>query len=72
MIQRLVVCCDGTWNSPDQPSGSDGAPTNVTKLALGVAPRDGDGGTQRVHYDPPQLREFLASGGKVTEVRDVP
>ena len=50
MSRRLVVCCDGTWNSPDQPSGSDGAPTNVTKLALGVAGRDGEGTEQRVHY----------------------
>jgi uncharacterized protein (DUF2235 family) len=27
MSKRLVVCCDGTWNTPDQSS-----PTNVSKL----------------------------------------
>lgn len=31
MGKRLVVCCDGTWNTPDQ-----SAPTNVTKFAMGV------------------------------------
>ena len=37
MTKRLVLCCDGTWNTPDQTH-----PTNVTKLALAVAPRAGD------------------------------
>ncbi len=45
MGKRLVVCCDGTWNSPDQD-----APTNVTKLALAVARRDEAGVEQRVFY----------------------
>ena len=27
MSKRLIVCCDGTWNTPDQPS-----PTNVAKI----------------------------------------
>ena len=45
MSKRLVVCCDGTWNFPDQQS-----PTNVTKVALAVAPEDHTGGEQRVFY----------------------
>jgi uncharacterized protein (DUF2235 family) len=45
MPKRLVVCCDGTWNTPDQTS-----PTNVTKIALAVAPTDEDGIEQRVFY----------------------
>ena len=45
MGKRLVVCCDGTWNTPDQTS-----PTNVTKLALAVAERGSDGTDQRVFY----------------------
>jgi hypothetical protein len=45
MTKRLVVCCDGTWNFPDQKS-----PTNVTKIALAVAPEDKDGVEQRVFY----------------------
>lgn len=47
MPKRLVVCCDGTWNRPDQPSGS---PTNVSKLALGLAREDGDGARQLLLY----------------------
>ena len=44
-MKRLVVCCDGTWNVPDQNS-----PTNVVKLALAVAAHDGAGVEQRVFY----------------------
>ncbi|NIH80082.1 DUF2235 domain-containing protein [Amycolatopsis viridis] len=47
MTKRLVICCDGTWNTPDQP-----APTNVSRLALGVAPVDAAGREQRVYYHP--------------------
>jgi uncharacterized protein (DUF2235 family) len=35
-VKRLVVCCDGTWNRPDEKS-----PTNVAKMALAVAEEDG-------------------------------
>ncbi len=45
MSKRLVLCCDGTWNSPDQKS-----PTNVTKLALAIAPVDAMGREQRIFY----------------------
>lgn len=45
MSKRLVVCCDGTWNTPDQI-----CPTNVTKLALAVAAQGIDGKEQRVFY----------------------
>lgn len=44
MAKNLVVCCDGTWNLPDQPSK-----TNVTKVALAVRPQ-ADGVEQRVYY----------------------
>lgn len=50
MSKRLVVCCDGTWNSPDQLSGGQPAPTNVVKLALAVAPTDSSGIVQRMYY----------------------
>jgi uncharacterized protein (DUF2235 family) len=49
MSKRLVVCCDGTWNTPDQLSG-DLASTNVTKIALAIAPRDLSGREQRIYY----------------------
>jgi uncharacterized protein (DUF2235 family) len=45
-VKRLVVCCDGTWNNPDQVS-----PTNVTKIALAIADRDSSGVEQRVFYN---------------------
>ncbi len=50
MPKRLVLCCDGTWNMPDQESGGRSCPTNVTKLALGVAGNADDGKEQRVFY----------------------
>jgi uncharacterized protein (DUF2235 family) len=50
MPKRLVLCCDGTWNTPDQASGGRPSPTNVTKLALAVADRADDGQEQRVFY----------------------
>jgi uncharacterized protein (DUF2235 family) len=34
--KRIVVCCDGTWNKPDQQR-----PTNVFKASRAVRPRDG-------------------------------
>jgi len=46
MPKRLVVCCDGTWNYPDQLG-----PTNVVKVALTVAPQDPAGVEQRVYYE---------------------
>lgn len=46
MAKRLVVCCDGTWNTADQQHA-----TNVTKFALAVAASGDDGVEQRVFYD---------------------
>jgi uncharacterized protein (DUF2235 family) len=51
MSRRLVVCCDGTWNEPDRNSRGGGGPTNVTKLALGVAGQDAEGNEQLIHYE---------------------
>ena len=45
MSKRLVICSDGTWNTPDQV-----CPTNVTKLALAVADEGDAGNEQRVFY----------------------
>ena len=50
MSKRLVLCCDGTWNTPDQQSGGRPCPTNVTKLALAVADAGDDGKEQIVFY----------------------
>ncbi|MGW4064074.1 DUF2235 domain-containing protein [Amycolatopsis sp. NPDC004747] len=45
MAKRLVICCDGTWNSLRQP-----APTNVGQLQKVVAAADPAGTEQRVYY----------------------
>src|SRR5215467_11398867 len=52
MSQRLVVCCDGTWNTPDQAIAGKPCPTNVTKLALSIASGDCAGIRQCVYYHP--------------------
>jgi uncharacterized protein (DUF2235 family) len=50
-MKRLVVCCDGTWNRPDQVNKGVAAPTNVAKFALALADRDEDGNEQVLHYE---------------------
>jgi hypothetical protein len=42
--KRLIICCDGTWNTPDRP-------TNVVKLVRGILPVANDGMHQVVFYD---------------------
>ena len=37
MPKRLVICCDGTWNTPDQVEDGVPALTNVAKVALAVS-----------------------------------
>ena len=51
MTKRLVVCCDGTWNTPDQRRGGVCSPTNVAKIAAGLAREDADGAPQLLHYE---------------------
>ncbi len=50
MPKQLVVCCDGTWDVPDQLNGGIAAPTNVAKLALGIATDEASG--QLLYYEP--------------------
>jgi uncharacterized protein (DUF2235 family) len=50
MAKRLVVCCDGTWNTPDQASGGKPSATNVTKVARAVAREDAAGTAQLMYY----------------------
>ncbi len=45
-LRRLIVCFDGTWNTPD--NGAN--PTNVVKLLRSIKSRDGDV-PQIVFYD---------------------
>lgn len=45
-MKRIVVFCDGTWNSRDQPN-----PTNVARMAQAVRSRADDGTVQVSLYD---------------------
>lgn len=49
-MKRLIVCCDGTWNRPDQEDKGTPSPTNVVRLAFRVAKRDA-GVPQILFYD---------------------
>jgi uncharacterized protein (DUF2235 family) len=42
----LIVCLDGTWNSPD-----NGHATNVVKIMRAIAPVDEQGVPQIAFYD---------------------
>lgn len=45
MSKRLIICCDGTWNTAGQR-----APTNVTAFYDAIAPRAPDGTVQEPYY----------------------
>lgn len=58
--KRLIVCCDGTWNTPAQTDRGRLAPTNVVRLARaldddfdrpGPLQAPADGYRQKVFYD---------------------
>src|SRR2546425_10251784 len=50
-MKRIVVCCDGTWNRPDQVHDGLVCASNVTKIARCIAPLDATGIPQVVFYD---------------------
>lgn len=56
--RRLVVCFDGTWNTPDKSSSV----TNVVKIVRAITPRDGDVG-QITFYD-----RGVGTGGPVDKI----
>lgn len=43
-MKRLIVCSDGTWNTPEKES-------NVYKMWRAIAPKDASGDIQKVFYD---------------------
>lgn len=51
-MRNLVVCCDGTWNTPDMKDGGIPSPTNVYKLWGAVESEDPKGKEQRKYYHP--------------------
>lgn len=45
-MKRLIICCDGTWNTPQLKDV-----TNVVHIARAIKPRSADGTEQVVFYD---------------------
>lgn len=45
-MKRIIICSDGTWQSPESKY-----PTHVMRLARGIAPEDAKGNKQVVYYD---------------------
>src|SRR5690349_19334729 len=61
MFKKLVVCCDGTWNWPDQEQ-----PTNVIKTVRAVQSTDREGNPQIVYYH----EGVGTQGGRVRRIMD--
>ena len=51
-MANIVICCDGTWNTPDQLDKGVPAPTNVVRLHNAVAPTDAKSVSQEKYYHP--------------------
>ena len=51
-MKRLIISCDGTWNTPDQEEGGRKCPTNVVKFHNSVLPVDSAGVKQETYYHP--------------------
>ncbi|MEN3973727.1 DUF2235 domain-containing protein [Emcibacter sp. SYSU 3D8] len=49
---NLIVCCDGTWNTPGDKEGVVPSPTNVVKLYNALAAADAAGVPQQRYYHP--------------------
>jgi uncharacterized protein (DUF2235 family) len=51
-MANIVICCDGTWNTPDQLDKGVPAPTNVVRLYNTLADADDHGQRQESYYHP--------------------
>lgn len=51
-MKRIAICADGTWDNVDRVDAATGKPrpTNVTKMARAILPRDASGVDQVVYY----------------------
>jgi hypothetical protein len=63
-VRHLVVCCDGTWNTPEQEQGGVPTPTNVVRLHHALDESE----NQLRYYHPgvgtgPGLVDRLRGGG---------
>ena len=62
--KKIIICCDGTWNSPNQEKDNRPVPTNVVKLVRAIKPISADGINQIVFYD----QGVGTSGGPVARM----
>lgn len=51
-MKRLIVCCDGTWNNPEQENNGISSSTNVVKIYNAIAEVDSDAVKQLKYYHP--------------------
>lgn len=51
-MRHLLVCADGTWNTPDQQEDGVPTPTNVVRFYNAAADADADGNPQLKYYHP--------------------
>lgn len=51
-MRNLVICCDGTWNTPEQMDQGVPVPTNVVRLYNCLADRTPEGLEQLRYYHP--------------------
>lgn len=51
-MKNLIICCDGTWNTPDQADNGVPIPTNVVRLFNCLADEDAAGTVQHRYYHP--------------------
>jgi len=52
LMRNIVICCDGTWNTPEQETDGVPTPTNVVRLFNAVAEKDAKGHQQVKYYHP--------------------
>jgi uncharacterized protein (DUF2235 family) len=52
MSRNLIICCDGTWNSPDQKDRGQEIPSNVVKMARALETNfSPENPQQLIYYD---------------------
>ncbi|WP_338920183.1 DUF2235 domain-containing protein [Pseudomonas silesiensis] len=51
-MANIVICCDGTWNTPSQMDKGVPAPTNVARIFNSISELDSSGIAQEKYYHP--------------------
>lgn len=49
-MKRIIICCDGTWKTPDEQEHGQSSVTNVAKIAEMISPADASGTPQITYY----------------------